>query len=462
MTTTFIRRSCRQGYVPLTSRLTSRLLIYLICILLLTSSIQIPLAYAAEYLTQETTPTPEFIQKNPEENPEKEISEEDSIEGDKLDENPDNFETDDKGLGDGNLDGRSLADAREYLAIETFACRRVRFDFYVGSYAAFRYGTLTPSRHVYVSVPCGVTWDGIESFIPPETLRHFPSSRYFSPELLYKNQPGCAFAYGFIVVPRNNITLLFNISTGRDRRGDINHEHWVEGLRVDGFRQGQVVTLEEITAIIRSRTDFPLELYGAPRLLRNGGLNSITVNHRAVWNNSVTVFFPLRHVERTLTFHVFELDKEVPDTAALPESARIASFTTTLNLPASLVLDTINAGWLNVYLSNYSDYWRSDFPLYAARDVGNDTVYLIFREGACPSRGGMCVGDCNPPTGPPYTPRVYICECTEDACETKDTGCTRRGPATGEVAHSFAQIAAGATLAFTFATTGLIRTRRKS
>ena len=57
------RNAYSRGYVFLGSRPIGKFLAYLICVLMLTSSIQIPLALGAEYLTQETTPTPELNQK---------------------------------------------------------------------------------------------------------------------------------------------------------------------------------------------------------------------------------------------------------------------------------------------------------------------------------------------------------------------------------------------------------------
>ena len=79
MIATFSRNTYKRGYVSLGSRPIGKFLAYLICVLMLTSSIQIPLAFGAEYLTQETTPTPNLAQESFEAVPAEEASEEGSI-----------------------------------------------------------------------------------------------------------------------------------------------------------------------------------------------------------------------------------------------------------------------------------------------------------------------------------------------------------------------------------------------
>ena len=325
-----------------------------------------------------------------------------------------------------------------------FSTQRVRFDFYVGSFADFTRDRLTPSRHAYVMFPSRMylmDWGDIcataEELIPQNILRHFPSSYYFYPVLENIRGSERLPVFRFHVEPKNNLTVVVDARTSRF--GDIGFfdgRSWPR-LYIDGFRCGQIVTLDELVAIVQSKTDFSLELYGTPRFLNNRGADFIIAGSDNVWwgkGNIVEIYFPMIITERTLTFYVFEFSKESTLSTDATETAR-GSFTTTLNVPASLKINfSTIATLLETQAADYYEYWRSEFPLYEARYVGEETVFLVFWEGACPRFGGTCrcgTGDVPPDVGIPPCDR----ETGGEIEEVGDTSTeTTAGPKTGDSA----------------------------
>ena len=359
-----------------------------------------------------------------------------------------------------------LDDENEHLAIENFSARRatVRLDFIVASYADYWNNAPRPSRSVYVSVSYDeldyLRWneDFMASLVPRGM---FSPARYFPPYPVDSDWDDWQSIermkiVTFLVEPLNNLTLTIPIRAGSDG-GRFHHWQGPSALRVDGFSYGQVVTADEVIDIVKAEVGNYAELFGTPFLYRHFyrivcgccgrymyvyandvvPIDYVVVN-RAHAMNYAGIHFPLRLAERTLTFYVFEFDEESTLSADTTETAR-GSFTTTLDIALSLDLNRICGGWLSANLTDYHEYWESKFPLYEARYVGEETVFLVFREGACPNFGGMCrcvEGDISSGT-------AHSRDSDDDEAETDETSIeTTTGPKTGDsAAPPYAHIA---------------------
>ena len=392
-----------------------------------------------------------------------------------------------------------LGDKSEHLAIENFSARRVtiRLDFIIASSADFWNNNLRPTRSVYVNVSHDeldyLRWDcGFKASLAPSGM--FPPSRYFPPYPVDSDwdwdcdycddwpnwndwdSRGRMRVVTFLVEPLNNLTLTIPIRAGSDG-GRFHHWQGPSALRVDGFSYGQVVTADEVINIVKAGVGNYAELFGTPFLYRHfhRTVCSCCGEYLYVFANDVVpidyvvvdrpramnyagVYFPLRFAERTLTFYVFEFDEESTLSADTTETAR-GSFTTTLDVALSLDLNRICGGWLSSNLSDYHKYWESEFPLYGARYVGEETVFLVFKEGACPNFGGMCrcvEGDISSGTPPP---RPNVGNNTNRRDRTDDTSIVATvGPKTGDVAAPpFAHIAALAALVVVVTSIALVR-----
>ena len=367
-----------------------------------------------------------------------------------------------------NVSEVASSNASMSLAIERLSGDyvTVRFDFYVGSFLDFSNDVLTSARHVHLDLSRDeyrAAWGDCRSkdeIMPAEILRRFPETRYFFPKC--QGPVRCRDAgmtiFRFHVEPHNNLTMRINIAAESDG-GRFFHWQGPCHILVDGFRYGRSVRANEILSIVQSETSDYADLFESP-VLYPDGTRSIRVDQPR-GANIAEVRFPLKFAERTLTFYVFEFSEDSTLTAETTETAR-GSFTTTLDVALSLNFNRICGSWIRANLADYSDYWRSDFPLDESRYVGDDTIFLIFREGACPICEGYCTcgyggGYLTGHDHPPPPPNVG--NNTDRRERTDDTSIVATvGPQTGDVvAPPFAYIAVLAALVVVVTSVALVR-----